>query len=318
MTTQIREYAIDCLKDEAESILELIPQLTEDFDNALKLILNCQGKFIITGVGKSGHMGAKIAATLASTGTPSFFINPLDAYHGDLGMIDSKDIVMAISYSGQTDELLRLIPSLKARNIPIIAMTGNPQSLLAKNALYHLNIAVKKEACPLNLAPTSSTTTTVALGDAMACALIRLRKFKASDFAQFHPGGSLGKKLLTKVTDVMRTEDLPIINPQMKLSDVIIVISDGKLGQAIVIDNKDQHIIGLITDGDIRRAMIKHGKDFFDIEAKEVMNTNPYIVDKESKLTDAEALFKQHNIHTVLVSDNGKLSGILSSKDCII
>lgn len=318
MTTQIRKYAIDCLKDEAESILELIPQLTEDFDNALKLILNCQGKFIITGVGKSGHMGAKIAATLASTGTPSFFINPLDAYHGDLGMIDSKDIVMAISYSGQTDELLRLIPSLKARNIPIIAMTGNPQSLLAQNALYHLNIAVKKEACPLNLAPTSSTTTTVALGDAMACALIRLRKFKASDFARFHPGGSLGKKLLTKVTDVMRTENLPIINPQMKLSEVIIVISDGKLGQAIVIDNEDQHIIGLITDGDIRRAMIKHGKDFFDIEAKEVMNTNPYIVDKESKLTDAEELFKQHNIHTVLVSDNGKLSGILSSKDCII
>lgn len=318
MTTKIRQYAIDCLKEESESILELIPHLTEDFDNAVKLILHCKGKFIITGVGKSGHMGAKIAATLASTGTPSFFINPLDAYHGDLGMIDSKDIIMAISYSGQTDELLRLIPSLKARNIPIIAMTSNPQSLLAQNALYHLNIGVKKEACPLNLAPTSSTTTTVALGDAMACALIRLRKFKASDFAQFHPGGSLGKKLLTKVTNVMRTENLPIITPQMKLSEVIIVISDGKLGQAIVIDNNDQHIIGLITDGDIRRAMIKHGKDFFDIEAREIMNTHPYIVDKESKLTDAEELFKQHNLHTLLVSDNGKLSGILSSKDCII
>lgn len=318
MVTKISQYAIDCLKEEAESIIELIPQLTEDFDKTIELILHCKGKFIITGVGKSGHMGAKIAATLASTGTPSFFINPLDAYHGDLGMIDSKDIIMAISYSGQTDELLRLIPSLKARNIPIIAMTGNPESLLAQNALYHLNIRVKKEACPLNLAPTSSTTTTVALGDAMACALIKLRNFKESDFAKFHPGGSLGKKLLTNITDVMRTDNLPIITPQMKLSEVIIVISDGKLGQAIVIDKNNKHIIGLITDGDVRRAMIKHGKDFFDIEAKDVMNTNPHIVNKNSKLSDAEELFKKYNIHTLLVSDNGKLSGVLSSKDCII
>lgn len=180
------QYAIKCFKDEAQAILDLIPLLDENFDKAIDLIYNCRGRFIITGVGKSGHIGEKIAATLASTGTPSFFVNPLDAYHGDLGMFKSEDVVLAISNSGYTDELLRFIPLLIDRHIPIIGMSGNPNSLLGQYSTCHLNIHVEKEACPLNLAPTSSTTATLAMGDAIACALMEVRHFKASDFALYH------------------------------------------------------------------------------------------------------------------------------------
>ena len=189
-----KQYAVKCFKDEAAAILDLIPQLTDDFDKAIDLIYHSKGRLIVTGVGKSGHIGEKIAATLASTGTPSFFVNPLDAYHGDLGMFTPDDVVLAISYSGNTDELLRFIPLLLERHIPIIGMSGNPSSLLGQYSDCHLNVAVKREACPLNLAPTSSTTATLAMGDAIACALMEVRHFKASDFAKFHPGGSLGRK----------------------------------------------------------------------------------------------------------------------------
>ena len=198
-----REYAIQCIKDEAQAVLNLIPQMDEDFDRAVELILSCQGKLIVTGVGKSGHIGAKIAATLASTGTPSFFINPLDVYHGDLGVMAKGDVVLAISNSGQTDELLRFIPMVLHMQIPIIGMSGNPQSLLAKYSTCHLNVSVEKEACPLNLAPTSSTMAQLAMGDALAVALIEKRNFQPQDFAQFHPGGELGKRLLTTAQDVM-------------------------------------------------------------------------------------------------------------------
>lgn len=318
MISQIRQYAVDCLTQEAEAVRELIPLLTDDFNKAVKLILECKGKFIITGVGKSGHIGAKIAATLASTGTPSFFVNPLDAYHGDLGMIETKDVVMAISYSGQTDELLRLIPSLKDRNIPLIAMTGNPDSLLARNAMCHLNIAVRKEACPLNLAPTSSTTATAALGDALACALMEMRNFRENDFARFHPGGTLGRKLLTHVSDVMRTDNLPFVSFDMKLSDVIIRISDGKLGLATVVDDANR-IIGLITDGDVRRCMIKYGKDFFDIQAGDIMNHNPVTVDVDEMLANAEKIFMQKNMHVIIVTDKERrYLGILESYKCML
>ena len=212
-----KQYAIKCFKDEAQAILDLIPLLTDDFDKAVELVYNCKGKFIITGVGKSGHIGQKIAATLASTGTPSFFVNPLDAYHGDLGMFSSDDVVLAISNSGNTDELLRFVPLLLKRKIPIIGMSGNPNSILAQYSVCHLNIAVKHEACPLNLAPTSSTTATLAMGDALACALMEVRHFKASDFALYHPGGSLGRKLLTRVKDVMQTENLPVVSKEMTI-----------------------------------------------------------------------------------------------------
>lgn len=213
-----REYGIKCIKDEADALLELIPKMTQEFDRAVELMYRCHGKIIVTGVGKSGHVGAKIAATLSSTGTPSFFINPLDVFHGDLGVMTCNDVVLAISNSGQTDELLRFIPMVLQMQIPIIAMSGNPNSLLAKYASCHLNVSVRHEADPMNLAPTSSATAQMVMGDALAVALIKKRHFKPQDFAQFHPGGELGKRLLTTAQDVMRTTDLPVISPDMHLA----------------------------------------------------------------------------------------------------
>ena len=218
-------------------MLDLIPQLDENFDKAVDLVLSCHGKVIVTGVGKSGHIGAKIAATLASTGTPSFFINPLDVFHGDLGVMAKGDVVLAISNSGQTDELLRFIPMVLHMQIPIIGMSGNPQSLLAKYSTCHLNVSVKKEACPLNLAPTSSTTATLVMGDALAVALMERRHFQPQDFAQFHPGGELGKRLLTTAQDVMLTENLPLLSADMQLGDAIILVSKGKLGLGVAINS---------------------------------------------------------------------------------
>ena len=203
----IREYAIQAIRDEAQAVLDLIPKLDENFDNAVELIFRCKGKVIVTGVGKSGHIGAKIAATLSSTGTPSFFINPLDVFHGDLGVMTKDDVVLAISNSGQTDELLRFIPMVLHMNVPIIGMSGNNDSLLAKYSNIHINVGVSKEACPLNLAPTSSTTAQLVMGDALAIALMEMRHFRPQDFAQFHPGGELGKRLLTTARDVMRSSE---------------------------------------------------------------------------------------------------------------
>ena len=227
---EVRAYAIQCLKDEAEALIDLIPQLDENFDRAVEMMYRCRGKIIVTGVGKSGNIGAKIAATLSSTGTPAFFINPLDAYHGDLGVMTPDDIVLALSNSGQTDELLRFIPMVLHMHVPIIGMSGNPNSLLAKYSNVHIKVWVKKEACPLNLAPTSSTTAVLAVGDALAVALMQVRDFRPKDFAQFHPGGELGKRLLTTAEDVMRSNELPIIPQDMHLGEAIIHVSKGKLG----------------------------------------------------------------------------------------
>lgn len=311
------EYAIKCFHDEAQAILDLIPLLTEDFNKVVDLIYHCKGKLIITGVGKSGHCGAKIAATLASTGTPSFFVNPLDAFHGDLGMISSNDVVLAISNSGQTDELLRFIPLLSERHIPLIGMSGNPSSLLAQYSDYHLNIAVKHEACPLNLAPTSSTTATLAMGDALACALMQVRNFQEKDFAQFHPGGSLGRRLLTQVKDVMRKDNLPIIDPNMKIAEALTVISEGCLGMAVVMN--DNELLGLVTDGDIRRTFQAYGKDSFDILVKEIMVTSPIVVHGTDKLITIDAIFKEKKVHTLVVLDSDEhFIGFVSFRDCII
>ena len=312
----INQYAVKCFQDEAQAILDLIPQLTEDFSRSIDLIYNCRGRFIITGVGKSGHIGAKIAATLASTGTPSFFVNPLDAYHGDLGMFTSDDVVMAISYSGNTDELLRFIPLLLERRIPIIGMSGNPNSLLAQYSNYHLNISVNHEACPLNLAPTSSTTATLAMGDAIACALMRIRHFKTSDFAQFHPGGSLGKRLLSKVKDYMVSTNLPIVSLESKVSDTIIEISKTKQGIAVAIhDNK---VVGVVTDGDVRRAMQDKKDIFFSLTVKEIMSWNPKTITETAKLSEAEELMRKHNIHSLIViNENNQLSGIIDAFSCL-
>lgn len=305
-----------CFQDEAEAILNLIPKLDDNFTKAIDLIINSTGKLIVTGVGKSGHIGAKIASTLASTGTPSFFVNPLDAFHGDLGMFTAGDVVLAISNSGQTDELLRFIPLLTDRKIPIISMSGNPASLLAKYSTCHLNVAVSKEACPLNLAPTSSTTATLAMGDAIACALMTVRKFKASDFAQFHPGGSLGRRLLSKVMDYMRTSDLPIVTRESKISDVLMQISLAKMGIAVVVE--DEQILGAVTDGDIRRAMQRNQEQFFTLTVEDIMSRTPKTILETAKLSQAETIMRKHNIHSlVVVNSDGKLVGVIDTFSCI-
>ena len=308
----INKIATQCFKDEAQAILDLIPMLDDNFPKAAELIYNCKGKVIVTGVGKSGHVAQKVAATLASLGTPAFFLNPLDAYHGDLGMVAEGDVVMAISYSGYTDELLRFIPLLQERNIPIIGVSGNPDSLLAKSSACHLNIKVDHEADPLNLAPTSSTATTMAMGDALACALVHMRKFKANDFAQFHPGGSLGKRLLSRAKDYMRTEDLPIVTTDTKIVDAIITISNGKLGLAIVMDN--DKLLGIITDGDVRRAVQKYGREMFDILVTDIMTKNPKTITPETNLSKVDAILRKYNIHALVVTDkDNKVVGIIDS-----
>ena len=315
--TQIRQYAKQSLEDEAQALLELIPQLDENFDKAVNMIYNCKGKIIVTGVGKSGHIGAKIAATLSSTGTPAFFINPLDVFHGDLGVMTSDDIVLALSNSGQTDELLRFIPMVLHMNIPIISMTGNENSLLAKYSNAHIKVWVKKEACPLNLAPTSSTTAALAMGDALAVALMEVRHFEPRDFAQFHPGGELGKRLLTTAEDVMISHDLPVIDKDMNLGDAIILVSKGKLGLGVSTEN--DKVIGLITDGDIRRAMEKWREKFFDKKVKDIMTTTPKSVLPSTKITEIQRIMHQYKVHTVLVvNEENKLLGVVDHYSCMI
>ena len=298
-------------------MLDLIPQLDENFDKAVDLVLSCHGKVIVTGVGKSGHIGAKIAATLASTGTPSFFINPLDVFHGDLGVMAKGDVVLAISNSGQTDELLRFIPMVLHMQIPIIGMSGNPQSLLAKYSTCHLNVSVKKEACPLNLAPTSSTTATLVMGDALAVALMERRHFQPQDFAQFHPGGELGKRLLTTAQDVMLTENLPLLSADMQLGDAIILVSKGKLELGVAINSGE--IEGIITDGDIRRAMEKWQKEFFSHTVGDIMTRQPKRVGPETKISEIQKLMNEHKIHSVLVADgDNHLLGIVDRYACVL
>lgn len=305
-----RIYAERCLRDEAEAVLALIPQLDDTFDQVIELIYNTKGHVVISGVGKSGHVGAKMAATLSSTGTPALFINPLDALHGDLGMIKSNDIMLFISNSGNTDEILRVIASLEERRIPIVSMTGNSQSLIARYSDYHISVAVDHEACPLNLAPTSSTTAAISMGDAIACALMEMRSFKVNDFAMFHPGGTLGRKLLVRVKDVMYTENLPVISPDLKLSEAIMTISSRKLGLGVVM--KDEQIVGIITDGDIRRAVQGAQTKFINLTVAEAMTKTPKTINPEAKLTQIQSMFNRYKIHSLLVVDNNKkLVGII-------
>lgn len=315
--TQVRAYATQCIKEEAEATLNLINQLDENFDKAVSLMFHCTGKVIVTGVGKSGNIGAKIAATLSSTGTPAFFVNPLDVYHGDLGVMTKDDVVLALSNSGQTDELLRFIPMVLHMNIPIIGLSANPNSLLAKYSTAHLKVWVEKEACPLNLAPTSSTTAALVMGDALAIALMRVRNFKPQDFAQFHPGGELGKRLLTTAQDVMRSDELPIIPKDMHLGEAIIHVSKGKLGLGVSLDNGK--VIGLITDGDIRRAMERWQAEFFDHTVSDIMTREPKIVLPTTKITEIQQIMQQNKVHTVLVCDEERhFLGVVDHYSCML
>ena len=315
--SKIIEYGIQCIKDEAEATLGLLGQIDESFEKAVDMMYHCHGKIIVTGVGKSGHIGAKIAATLSSTGTPAFYINPLDVYHGDLGVMTSDDVVLALSNSGQTDELLRFIPMLLHMNIPIIGMSANPKSLLAKYSTVHLKVKVEKEACPLNLAPTSSTTAALVMGDALAVALMQVRNFKPRDFAQFHPGGELGKRLLTTAADVMRIENMPIIPKETHLGDAIIEVSRGKLVLGVSVENG--RVVGLITDGDIRRAMEKWQSNFFNKTVEDIMTRNPKTVSPSTKIADIQKIMHKYKIHTVLVVDEKMgLCGIVDHYSCML
>ena len=308
--------AIDCLQTEAKAIMALEDRIDDNFLRAVQLLKECKGKVVVTGVGKSGHIGSKIAATLASTGTPAFFLNPLDAYHGDLGMLASGDLLLAISYSGATEELLRFLPLIQAKHIPIIGMSSNPNSLLAKYADVHLSIAVEREADPLNLVPTSSTTVTLALGDALACALIEAAHFQPSDFAMLHPGGDLGRKLLAKVQEVMVCENLPFLTPKMLMKEAIEIVTNGTLGVGIVVD-QNHHLLGIVTDGDIRRAMLSLGQSFFATSVEQIMSRNPKTINKDAKIVEAGETMNHYSIHSLIVVDDNRVVGVIDSFSCL-
>ena len=308
------EIAKEVFEIESKEIRNLSNLLTEDFQKAIDLILNSSGKLIISGMGKSGIIGKKIAASLASTGTPSFFLHPGEAYHGDLGMVEKEDVVLLISNSGETDEALKLIPYLRNQGNQTISMSKDPGSTLAENTTYHLNIAVSQEACPLQLAPTSSTTTTLVMGDALVVALMKARGFLAEDFARYHPGGSLGKKLLTQIKDVMKADDLPICHENTKIKDIIHIITNGMCGLAVVL--KHEKIYGVITDGDIRRAMEERQEMFFSLIASDIMTINPKIISQNEGLVDTEEMMNKNQVSSLIVVDNnGLLSGVIQIHD---
>lgn len=310
----INDIAKEVFEIESNEIAKLSDLLTDDFSDAIHAIINTEGKFIISGMGKSGIIGKKIAATLASTGTPSFFLHPGEAYHGDLGMIEKNDIVLLISNSGETDEILKLIPFLKSQENVVIAMSGKPNSTLAQNSNYHLNVSVDKEACPLQLAPMSSTTATLVMGDAIAAALMKLRNFKDENFALFHPGGSLGRRLLTKIKDVMKKDNLPICKETAIAKDIIHIITDGKCGLVVVIE--ENKIKGIITDGDIRRVMESQEENFFKLSAKDIMTTSAKLISEDSKLVEASDIMSENKINSlVVINKNSELSGIVQMYD---
>ena len=308
------QHAREVLTIEAQSIRQLMDQLDDAFEQVVRCIIEGTGKVIVSGMGKSGIIGKKIAATLASTGTPSFFMHPGEAYHGDLGMIDPHDVVLAISYSGETDEILRLIPFLKDNGNQLIALTGNARSTLARYAHWHLNGAVEQEACPFNLTPTSSTVAALALGDALAVAIMKERDFRPENFARFHPGGSLGKRLVTRVEEVMQQNDLPTVRPTVGVKEIIHRISDHRLGLAIVL-NDDDSVAGIITDGDIRRAMEDNEQSFFTLTAADFPTKTPKTVAPDERLAEAERLMNQYKINTLLVAANGQLRGVIQIYD---
>ncbi len=312
------DVAKKVLTIEALSIQELKDRINENFIKAVEIIHNSKGRVVITGIGKSGLVGRKIAATLASTGTPSFFMHPAEASHGDLGMVTEDDVVIAISNSGETEEILRLIPYLKYFNVKIIALTGNPQSTLAKQADVVLDVSVKEEACPFGFIPTASTTVTLAMGDAIAVALIMRNGFKKEDFAVFHPGGSLGRRMLTKVKDLMHVgEELPIAYPDTLMLDVILEISSKRLGVVVIVD-ENKKIRGIITDGDVRRGVQRWGKELFELKASEVMTKNPKTINEDELAAVALSVMRKYSITSLVVpAGDGTLRGLIHIHDIL-
>lgn len=306
-----KEIAQQTLQTEAQTLLESAKNIDDVFDKAVAMVLACKGKLIVTGVGKSGLIGAKMAATFASTGTPSFFLHPTEALHGDLGMIGKEDVVLAISYSGESEELSSILPHIKRFNTPLIGMTRDKNSTLGRYSDLVIDVVVQKEACPLNIAPTSSTTLTLALGDALAVCLMRAKNFQKSDFASFHPGGALGKQLFVKVKDLMRTKDLPLIGADTKVKDAIVKISEGRLGTVLVVD-EDERLLALVSDGDIRRALMS--EDFSLQESVwKYATQNPKTIEDENLLaSEALVMIEEMKIQLLVVTDVQKrVKGVL-------
>ena len=285
---------------EIEALQHVAGLIDDEFTKTVEVILKANGKLIVIGIGKSGLIGKKIAATLSSTGTPSFFLHPGEAFHGDLGMVGENDQVLLVSYSGETDEVLKLIPFLKWNKNIIIGITGNTESTIAKNSDYHLNINITREACPLALAPTSSTTAALVMGDALAVALMESRQFQQEDFARFHPGGSLGHKLLSRVKDLMRTDNLPFIAKEASFTELLLRMSEGRLGMVVVGDAG--YVEGVITDGDLRRALLRN-PDTSKLKITDMMSQNPVIINGEEFVGQAEKLMMTKKITTILVGN---------------
>lgn len=296
----IREKAIETLKIEAEAVEKLVLRIDDEFESAIQRILNCTARVVVTGMGKSGHVGRKIAATLASTGTPAFFMHPGEAFHGDLGMVTENDVVIAISNSGESSEIVNILPVIKRIGATIIAMSGKRQSSLGKNCDYFIDIGVEREACPLGLAPTASTTATLAMGDAIAMSLMAARNFTSQDFAMFHPGGALGRKLLLTVENVMhRGEDNPIVQSDKTVKDALFVMTDKGLGAVSIVDG-DGKLVGLVTDGIIRRALHKDYK-FLDESVEHIMTENPLVISKNQLAAAALSVMEKHKPRPVTV-----------------
>jgi arabinose-5-phosphate isomerase len=300
-----KEIAQETLKIEAQTLLDSADKIDDVFDRAVEIILACKGKLIITGVGKSGLIGAKMAATFASTGTPSFFLHPTEALHGDLGMISHNDVVLAISYSGESEELSSILPHIKRFNTPLIGMTRDRNSTLGKYSDIVIDVIVQKEACPLNIAPTSSTTLTLALGDALAVCLMKAKNFKKSDFASFHPGGALGKQLFIKVKDLMRTKDLPLVREDTKVKDAIVKISEGRLGTVLIVDEQNR-LLALMSDGDIRRALMSEDFSLEESVLKYATKEPRTIEDENILASEALVIIEEMKIQLLVVTDKQK------------
>ncbi|GHD61654.1 KpsF/GutQ family sugar-phosphate isomerase [Jeongeupia chitinilytica] len=314
--TQSLAQARQVLAIEADAITAMAARLDHRFDAACTLLLGCTGRVVVTGMGKSGHIARKIAATLASTGTPAMFVHPAEAVHGDLGMIRADDVVLALSYSGESDEVLAILPSLKRLGVKVIALAGREESTLARAADIWLDAGVAQEACPLNLAPTASTTAALALGDALAVALLDARGFKAEDFALSHPGGSLGRRLLVHVRDVMHAgEALPVVNDDVLLRDALLEISRKGMGMTAVVDGAGV-LVGVFTDGDLRRAL-DDGRDVLATPVAQVMTRNPLTIDADHLAAEAVQVMEQRRINGLLVLDAGKLVGALNMHDLL-
>ncbi|MFI3327602.1 MAG: KpsF/GutQ family sugar-phosphate isomerase [Rikenellaceae bacterium] len=314
MRDTIIKLGRDTIRTEAEALLKIEQSLGDDFVAAVEAILASKGKLIMTGVGKSGLIARKIAATLASTGTPSFFLHPTEAFHGDLGMISKDDVILAMSYSGETDEVLKIIPFIHSNGNTLISISGNDNSTLAKNSNIHLNVAVECEACILKLAPTTSTTAQLAMGDALSVALMNQRNFTSMDFARLHPGGSLGRRLLMNVESVMRSEKLPILSIDSTATEIIHTISKGGLGLAIVCSGAK--IEGIITDGDMRRAMESRQAEFFNIKASDIYTKNPRCIASDEKLIVAEKMMTENKVSSLIaINRDSELVGVIQIYD---